>query len=364
MEEVYRKLCETMAKRGGRYPGTDIPEFYDLVQVLFTPQEAEISTAMPRGFNSAEEIAKQMGKDPREIAEILEQMAQKGLCISIRKDDTILYAGLPFMVGIFEYQFMRGTTTERDRNIARLIHVYKKAVDAIKGPPKITFPTTRVIPVNRKIKAGSRIHTYDQVKSYIEKYDPLAVSTCYCRHEARLLEDNTHCGRPDDVCLQFGEGAQFVIDRGSGRKISKDEALEILERAEEAGLVHATLNRQEIDFLCNCCSCHCVILKTALAQPKPGLSMNSGYQPSWDHELCIGCETCIERCPMDAIEMGEHENPTPDLNRCIGCGVCASGCPESAITLVERPGIPEPPVDRKALKEAVKASMNKVDVIL
>lgn len=357
MEEiVYKQLCETMAKRDGRYPGIDVPEFYELAHELFTPEEAMVSNAMPRGYNPASIIAKEMGKSEEEVAPILETMADKGLCTTLRRDDTTVYGGPPFVVGIFEYQFMRGTNTERDKKIARLIHAYKEAVDSAKGPPIVTFPTTRVIPVERKIKAGNKIHTYDQVKSYIEKYEPLAVSTCYCRHEAKLINEDDHCGKPDEVCMQFGTGAQFVIDRKIGRKITKEEAKEILDMSEEAGLVHATLNRQEIEFLCNCCPCHCVILKTALAQPKPAITLNSGFQPVWDSELCIACETCIERCPMEALAMGEDEVPEMNPDLCIGCGVCATGCPEEAIQLVERPGIPIPPIDHKALKEAVRAS--------
>jgi 2-oxoacid:acceptor oxidoreductase delta subunit (pyruvate/2-ketoisovalerate family) len=311
---------------------------------------------MPRGFNPATVIAKEMGRRREEVAPLLEAMADKGLCSSAKSGEIDVYGGPPFVVGIFEYQFMRGTNTDRDKRIARLIHAYKEAVDGNKGPPKVTFPTTRVIAVDRKIRAGNRIHTYDQVKSYIDNYEPLAVSTCYCRHEAKLINEEDHCGKPDEVCMQFGTGAQFVIDRKMGREITREEANRILEQSEEAGLVHATLNRQEIDFLCNCCSCHCVILQTALAQPKPGLATNSGFQPVWEKDLCTACETCIDRCPMEAVQLGEDGFPNVNLDRCIGCGVCATGCPEDAIQLVERSGIPIPPVDHKALKEAVKAS--------
>ena len=154
-EEVYKQLCETMARRGGRYPGVDIPEFYEMARVLFTPEEAEVSNTLPKGFNPVSVIAKEMGKDEKEVATILETMADKGLCTSSKAGDTTVYAGPPFMVGIFEYQFMRGTNTERDKEIAKAIHAYKEAVDTGKGPPVITFPTTRVIPVDRKIKAGN-----------------------------------------------------------------------------------------------------------------------------------------------------------------------------------------------------------------
>lgn len=59
---------------------------------------------------------------------------------------------------------------------------------------------------------------------------------------------------------------------------------------------------------------------------------------------------------MEALAMGEDEVPEVNLDRCIGCGVCATGCLEEAIQLIERPGIQIPPVDHKALKQALKAS--------
>jgi Pyruvate/2-oxoacid:ferredoxin oxidoreductase delta subunit len=354
--DIYQNLCKTLAQRGGRYPGVDIPEFYALVEKLFTVEEAEVYCAIPRGFNSAITIAKAIEKPADEVAAILETMADKGLCTTGIFEGVTFY-GAPLLVpGIFEYQFMRGTRTEKDRKLAKLIYEYKAAVDKIQGPPKVTFPTTRVIPVDKKIEAGNTIHTYNQVAAYIEKYEPLSVSTCFCRHEAKLIDPADHCGKPDDVCMQFGASAQFIIDRNMGRQVTKDEALKILQVAEEAGLVHASLNRQEIDFLCNCCSCHCVILKTALAQPKPGVSLNSGFQPVWDDDLCTACETCIANCPTGALTLGDQNVPEVDLDRCIGCGVCASGCPEDAIALETRADIEVPPVDRKALRAAVKAS--------
>lgn len=355
-EDVYRQLCVTMANRGGMYPGLDIPEFYPLARELFTEEEAAVCNALPRGLNPASVIAKEMGRDEKEVASLLETMADKGLCVAGKKGDITVYAGLPFVPGVFEYQFMRGTATERDRSLARLIRAYKEAYNDRVGPKRDTFPTGRVITVDRTVKAGNRVHTYDQVSAYIEKYEPLSVTTCYCRHQARLIDEKEHCGRPDEVCLQLGVGAQFAIDRRMGRRITKEEALEILKKTEEAGLVHCATNRQEIEFICSCCSCHCMFLKNALTQPRPGLAINSGFQPVWDRGLCIACETCIERCPMEALKMGEEDVPELDLDRCIGCGVCATGCASEAIGMEERPGIPVPPVDNKALKEAIKAS--------
>lgn len=126
--------------------------------------------------------------------------------------------------------------------------------------------------------------------------------------------------------------------------------------AEAAGLVHTTANRKEIDFLCNCCACHCMLLKKTLIQPRPGIAMNSGFQPRHDPALCTACGVCIERCPTGALTMVHEDCPEVDLDQCIGCGVCATGCDFGAIALVERTGVIPPPADQAALRAAIKES--------
>lgn len=351
-EEVYRQLRETMARRGPMVPVMDIPEFYEMARVLFTPEEAEISNAMPRGTFTPGVIAQQTGRSEQEVTAILEAMADKGLCSSVVKGDgTRVYYGPPLMPGILEYQFMRGTKTDRDRRIARVIHNYKEAVQAAgAGMSPITSPpSARIIPVDRKVEAENMVQTWEQVLAYIEEADPISVATCYCRHEALLLDEKDVCGMPMEVCFQFGRAAEYVIERGIARRVTKEEATEIMRQAEEAGLIHLTVNTQKIDFICNCCPCHCVALKTVLSHPKPAQAILCRFRPSFDPELCVADEICIDRCPASALTLGEERVPEVDLERCIGCGVCASGCLEGAITLVERDEFFVPPADRKAL---------------
>jgi NAD-dependent dihydropyrimidine dehydrogenase PreA subunit len=354
-DQAYQEICRKLTKRGGRFPGMDIPEFYDLIKELFTKEETTVFNAIPKEYHPASVIAGNLGRSEDDVSKILEEMADKGLVVAGGFEGTFFY-GTTTLDNILDFQFMRGTNTGRDKKIAKLHHAYKKAVDAALGPPVVTFPTTRVIPINRKIKTGNTVHTYQQVASYIDKYDPLAVSTCYCRQEAKLIDENDICEKPFETCMTFGMAAQFIIDRGIGRKISKEEASGILKKSEESGLIHCSLNRQEIDFLCNCCKCHCIILDTALSQPKPGLTLNSGFYPTCNPDLCEACKTCIENCPTSALAMGNENLPIVNLDLCIGCGVCSTGCPEEAIDLVERAGIQTPPIDQKALANAVKVA--------
>ena len=355
-EQVYKDLLEVMKSRRGNLAGMDIPEFFELVEELFTPQEAEVNNALMRKPARAADIAEAMGRDEAELQTILEEMADKGLLTTFVKDGVRLYQGAPFMPGIFEYQFMPGRITERDKKIARLIHAYKKAFEAAKGETQMTFPTTRVITVDKTIDAGNTIHTYDQVMTYIDKYDSISVSTCFCRHAAKLRDEDTH-GMPMNVCMMFGHEAEYINERLGGRKVTRDEARQVLDLAEEAGLVHMSRNTTEdITFLCNCDRWHCEVVRGVLKQPKPALFFNSGFQPRFDPDLCIACETCIERCPPEALTMGDNDVPQVNLDRCFGCAVCATGCEQEAIVMEAKPDFPIPPKDPKELVASLKAS--------
>jgi len=355
-EQVYRELMEVMKKRGGPYTGRDIPEFYALVEELFTPEEAAVNNAMPRGPFRAQALAELMGKDRAEAEKILETMADKGLCRTFTRQGTRYYTSERFVPGIFEFQFMPGKTSDRDKKIAHLIHAYETAFNAAVGPVKVTYPTTRVITVDSAVEPADTVHTYDQVSTYIDKYDPICVTACYCRHAAKLRDEDLH-GMPIDVCMQFGESAQYAIERLGGRELTKREARQVLDLSEEAGLVHMAMNTSEdIGFICNCDRWHCGAVKGVLQQDKPGRFFNSGFRPRFDGDLCTACGTCIDRCPASALTLEGGGPPEVDLDRCFGCAVCATGCPTEAVRMERKPDFPAPPRDPKELGAAVRAS--------
>ena len=357
--QVYKQMLEVMIKRGGPYAGMDIPEFYDLVEALFSPEEAEVNNALSRNPVTAADLASQTGRNQEQLAASMEKMADKGLCCTMLLEGKRHYQGVPFMPGLFEYQFMGGGVTERHQKIARLISSYKEAYNAAKGHQQTTFPLTRVIPVDKKIGVKNAIHTYDQVMTYIDKYDPICVGSCYCRHSAKLKGEDIH-EMPTEVCMWFGKTGEFAIEKLGGRKVSKEEARKILDATEEVGLVHMSRNTtQDIEFMCNCDRWHCEVVKSVLRHPRPGLVFNSGFQPHFDPERCVACETCIDRCPPSALRMGENDLPVVDLNRCFGCAVCATGCQQEAIVMETKPNFPEPPKTIKELITALKASAGK-----
>jgi Na+-translocating ferredoxin:NAD+ oxidoreductase RNF subunit RnfB len=142
------------------------------------------------------------------------------------------------------------------------------------------------------------------------------------------------CGKPVEVCIQVNRAADYAMQRGTGRAISKEEALRILHLAEKEGLVHIVDNRQKVDhIICNCCRDCCIIRR--LPNPQKFLDP-SRFKALVNPEECIGCQACLDRCMFDAIVM-EGDEPKARIipEKCVGCGLCSITCPTEAISLKE-----------------------------
>jgi Fe-S-cluster-containing hydrogenase component 2 len=156
------------------------------------------------------------------------------------------------------------------------------------------------------------------------------VTKCSCR-----VIDGA-CGKDLEVCIQFDKAADYALERGTGRKLEKDEAMEMLRKCEEEGLVHVGNNRRTVGHvICNCCNDCCMNWPSV----RGGLGkfvLPSRFYAVVDDELCSACETCLERCYFDAISMeGEDDTAIVDDQKCMGCGLCLVTCPDEALSLKE-----------------------------
>ncbi len=120
-----------------------------------------------------------------------------------------------------------------------------------------------------------------------------------------------------------------------GRYISVEEAKEILRKNEEAGLVMQPFNSKKAGGMCSCCGDCCGMLRSLKKQPVPSASVQSNYYAVVDEDDCTGCETCLDRCQMEAITIVD-EKAKINLDRCIGCGLCVTTCPTDAAKLVKK----------------------------
>jgi ferredoxin len=124
---------------------------------------------------------------------------------------------------------------------------------------------------------------------------------------------------------------------GLARPASQEEALAILDASEKAGLVNQPANMINPGGMCNCCGDCCGILRALNQLPKPAEMVVNNYFATVDSDLCTACETCIERCQMAAISIGEDDVAEIDLDRCIGCGLCVTTCPTDAMRMALKP---------------------------
>ncbi len=355
------ELCNNLNKLGGMIIAMPCPELTELFEELFTEEEAEIAAKIPPTATPAQDLAEKLSKPVEELVPLLESMADKGTVLTRKKDGVVLYRLLPIMPGIFEFQFMRGTDTERDRRLARRFKTYldmaTPMVTKTFMAAKDITPPSRIIPVEKTIQAGQTVYTFDELSRYIEEAEAIAVGHCYCRHQAYLLGE-VSCEAPKESCMNFGPGAQYTAERGITRMITKEEAYEILKECEAHGLVHLSSNTSKfLEYLCNCCECHCDILKKVKESNRPVWIATSGYLAAVDEELCEGCETCVEHCQLSAISMNDEAIAVVNENRCIGCGACANLCPAEAISMPLHPDVPAPPATARDLRKAIFESV-------
>ncbi len=320
-ENLYEQLAERIFMQGSKI----IPQLFKMIA---DEDEARLLLAMP---GTAEELAAKVGKSSEEIEETTDRLFKKGLVFKSRKPVGTIYRMCNSLV-----QFHDATLVWPDapQEYLDLWQRYMEeewpsyAETVAKMLPK---PFSRVISVRQPVEMRNQILAYEDIESIIEKVNPIAVTRCTCR----TIEKK--CDAPVEVCIQVGRAAEYTIERGSGREISKEEAMKIIRECEEAGLVHVTMNRAEDShFICNCCSDCCMSFKLTLSE---GLRLcdPSRFVSVVDEELCTGCAICLDRCYFGALSVSKKEDgsevATVNPDKCMGCGLCMIKCPENALSM-------------------------------
>jgi len=122
------------------------------------------------------------------------------------------------------------------------------------------------------------------------------------------------------------------------------------------GLVHCSSNMTKyIQFVCNCCTCHCGILKSIKKCNMQGSAAVSGFITEFDPEKCTTCGDCVDRCQIEALIIQGDDLVHKD-SLCIGCGLCSSVCPTGALQLITRENAPVPPRDWQEINTRLNSS--------
>lgn len=358
-EEVYRRLAQRLDALPNGFPATESGVELRLLAKIFTPQEAALAAQMRLGYEPAEVIAARAGADPQQAYTVLKGMSRKGLIRARRREGGLAFALLPFVVGIYEEQLPR-----MDTELAALVEQYFRETagrTVFETPP----PIHRVIPVEEAIPFDLEVFPYERAAAIIESARSWGVRNCICRVQQRLVGKG--CDYPLEVCLVLAPVEEAFDGDQVTRSISKEEALQILRTAEEAGLVHSTGNfRDRHYYICNCCPCCCAVLRGLIEFGVPTAVARSGFRSIVDESTCLGCGACVERCPFGALSVPEAV-AVVDAGRCLGCGVCASACPVEAIRLERLPAeeVVLPPADiREWMLERAQARGIRLEEIV
>ncbi|MBP7586008.1 MAG: 4Fe-4S binding protein [Spirochaetes bacterium] len=324
-KDIYERLRERIDSYSIGMNATETGKELAILKRLFTEEEARYYLALTRALEPAAVIAGRLGVSAAEAEKVLERMCAKGHLFPKTADGVKLYAAAPFMHGFFEHQVYR---KDRDPELPRLIEDY------LMGGFIPKSRALRVVPVGVGLPDRKQVLPYDDVREIIMSKERIGLMHCACNHHMKSL--GHECGQDTEVCIAFDFYAEYPIEQGFGRWIRREEALKVVERAAERGLVHqAGGDSRNVECICNCCSDCCGILRMLKRVPNAGRFLSSNYAPAFDAGACTSCGECAERCPMGAITAGDGVKLNAD--RCIGCGVCAVGCPAGAVTLQKKP---------------------------
>ncbi len=326
-DNPYEKLAEVLDKIPNAFPVAEDGTHLRVLEWIFTPEEADLASKLKMKGETAEEIAIRLNLDKKEVEELLETMESKGQISAYYSEEGRKYALMEWIVGIYEEQLFR-----MDEEFAKLIEEYFKKTK-FGGLMETKPPVHRVIPVNKVIKTEIEIHPFEEVEKFIEGAKSWGVRDCICKVQKGLIGEE--CNYSKTVCLVFAPVENYFQNDKNTKPITKEESLRLLRHAEDSGLVHTTRNTQDsVYYICNCCSCCCGILRGLIEFEKPHAFAKANYVMTVDEDSCIGCETCLDRCQFEALEIIDGICNVNE--RCVGCGVCALVCPEDALQLAKR----------------------------
>ncbi|MBW1787642.1 MAG: 4Fe-4S binding protein [Deltaproteobacteria bacterium] len=343
--EVFFKLREQLDQYSLGYPATESGVEIKILEKLYTEEEAGMFLELSMYAEPAAVIAERCGRDPDAVATLLETMAEKGLVFRLRRGDAPKYGAVPFVAGVMEFQLGR-----LDRELVDLVEQYhhegfNKAI--AEGANFL-----RVIPINRSVDARRQVATYEDAREIVKNRDYVAIADCICRVMSGMRDEA--CDKPVHNCFLFGSHAEYYVERGIARQVTTEEAVKILDQAEEAGLVTQPTTTINPAGMCNCCGDCCGVLRSLNEMDKPAEMVLTNHFAEVDPDLCTACEICLDRCQMRAIAVNDDDVAEVIRDRCIGCGLCVTTCPEEAMRLVLKPEDQRFSVPKSVSETAVK----------
>ena len=287
----------------------------------------------------------------------LDELAGRAILLdTVTPEGKRTYVLPPPMAGFFEFSMMRLRGDIDQKALGELFYQYMNVEeDFIKslftqGETQLgrVFVQEAALPVETAL----HVLDYERASEVIRQASQRGVGVCYCRHKMQHVE--RACKAPLDICMTFNGSAASLIRHGFAREVDVVEGLDLLQQAQELGLVQFGENVQKsVNFICNCCGCCCEALIAARRFAVLNPIHTTNYIPAIQEEVCNGCGKCVNACPVEAMTLVSANDPHhPKLRKarlnedlCLGCGVCVRACSHNGLRLEQRPERVITPVD-------------------
>lgn len=311
--EFVNKVSNT--KMGSRSGVTKEDPRFLLLEKIVTEEMAEVALALEyRVHQTAEDIASKCGKSVEKTRTLLWDLANAGVSTVKAEDGQDKFWYETWVPGIFEMVVNNKVNVRKYPQIAKAFDDYGHLKNPIAaGNVPIGKGVMRVIPIESALDGETRQASSEEVSGYIRNARLLSVSDCSCRTSREELGEG--CGHlKEEMCIQLDDAAEYYIRTGRGREVTKEEALEIIRKAERDGLMHQIPNTEgegHTHAICNCCGCSCYAIRAAGMYRNPDM-VRSNYVSNINPDNCVGCGECIEVCPTNAIKLGEKLCSSPE----------------------------------------------------
>lgn len=304
---------------------TDDPEYWGLACVV-TDEMADIALKMKvrKHYTFGQLLKMNKGYTSTELQKILDEMSHIGILeydygdlydrngpIEGKRERRYL---LPlFVPGSAEFTNMIKEQLDEHPELAmffeRMTFLPLEKVTPM-VPPGGAGIGMHVIPVEQAIDAKNTSLDIEHISYWLKKYEGhLSVGICSCRYGRSKL--NEGCGDScEEWCIGVGDMADYCVETNKGRKITYEEAIQILKNAEANGYVHQITNidgENKIFAICNCNVNICNALRTSQLFNTPNMS-RSAYTAHIDIDKCVACGKCVEYCPSGAVKLGQKLN--------------------------------------------------------